>query len=349
MTRHDLKAALRQLPAPELSPDLLQRILRSRSIGRRVSFPTREVASTWRWIAVAAAVALVIGGSWVVSLSLSKIGESRDQLDELWRGRNLWPSSGVTEGSPRKTAAPAYALIMRDALDTSRLMSGVWTYRSETVTDGVVTQPSGGDRIRMVRATYAGAPAWIVNTARQFREGWSQYEDTTYLDATSLRPLRSASTVNKGRSRFEQTFSGDSGYETFITTGNMKGLWRGAIAFPFPGNALFINWNTERLAALTPALRLHRGWRGSLYQVAFISRMGIKGVTPLDVRVVGTDRITVPAGTFDCWRVEVTNSVWDPWLLRMWVSREKGWLIKEQSRGGDFVNNRMLESYEPGS
>jgi hypothetical protein len=286
----------------------------------------------------------------MVSLSLSKIGESRvDQLDELWRGRSLWPSSGVTEGARRKTFLPAYPLIVSDLLDTSRLMQGTWTYRSARITDDVLTEPEGGDRIRMVRATYAGEPVWVVNAARQFRGEWGGY-DTTYLDATSLRPLRSATTVNKGRTRFEQTFSADSGHESLGMTGSMKALYRGAIALPFPGNALFLNhWSTERLAALSPAFRLRRGWRGSMYQVAFISRTGVKGVTPLDLRVVGTDEVTVPAGTFDCWRIEVTNHVWNPQLLRIWVSRDKGWLIKEQHRGGDYVINGMLESYEPTS
>jgi hypothetical protein len=57
--------------------------------------------------------------------------------------------------------------------------------------------------------------------------------------------------------------------------------------------------------------------------------------------------VTVPAGTFDCWRLEVEGYVWESERVQMWVSRDKGWLIKEQRRWSDYVVNRVLVSYAP--
>jgi len=347
----ELKAALRQLPVPDASPDLLRRILHSRAMGKRITFPTRDSTAPWRWIAAAAVVTVLISGSWVVSLSLSKLQESRaggarDQLAELLRDTRLWPSPGGGEETLRVPARPKYALILSDALSHSRMIEGVWTYQSTTTTDDVLTQPSGATRLRLARATYAGRPAWTVNTARQLRAGgWTEFMDTTYLDASTLRPQHAVTYANKRRTRLVQTFSADSAHESIDITGPMQRSWRGAIAFPFPREALFFNdWSTDRLAALFPAIPLARGWRGTLYQVAFISRVDIRSFAPLDLRVVGTDRVTVPAGTFDCWRLEVETHLWGTERSRMWVSRDRGWLIKTQSHGSDYVVNEVLEA-----
>ena len=347
----DLKGALRHLPAPEPSPELLQRILRSRSMGRRTTVPTLEATTSWRWIAAAAAVVLLLSGSWAVSLSLSKIGESRRArraLDELLRGTMLEREPSRAPTLLRDVLRPPYPLIVSETLDTSRLAAGLWTYRSETTTDDILTEPAGGNRVRLSRTSLAGRPVWMVTTARRFRtESWSPYEDTTYLDPSSLRPLRAFATMNKGRTRLEQRFFGDSGYESVVSTRSMKVLWQGAVAFPFSHNALFSNssWGVSR--ALFPALPLQREWQGSLYQVAFIARLGLQGVSPVNLRVVGTDRVTVPAGTFECWRLEVQDFNSDFERPRMWVSRDKGWLIKEEHAASDFVYTRVLESFEP--
>jgi hypothetical protein len=129
----------------------------------------------------------LIGGSWMISLSLSRVGESaagRDQLGELLRGITPWPSDGPRE-STGKPAQPRYPLILADSLDLSRLTEGSWTYGSTTTTDGVLTESSfiGSSRIRMARGTYDGDPAWIVTTARSFRNGRA----TLLIRSTSTR------------------------------------------------------------------------------------------------------------------------------------------------------------------
>jgi hypothetical protein len=124
----ELRATLRQLPVPEPSSELLARILRSRAMGTRVRGPVGGLAVPWRWVAVAAAVTLLIGGSWKFSVWSSKIRESRvgarDPIRELLSGR-LWSEESIPESPPARL--PRCPLI-RAGHSTARLPEGLWTY-----------------------------------------------------------------------------------------------------------------------------------------------------------------------------------------------------------------------------
>jgi hypothetical protein len=134
----------------------------------------------------------------------------------------------------------------------------------------------------------------------------------------------------------------------------MKASLRGVMALPFPPNAVFTNdWSHLRFRVLLPAFPLTRGWRGSLYQTGLFSKSEpgtlVQRAVPLNLRVVGRQRVSVPAGTFDCWRVEMESHLGDTQRWTMWVSRDQGWTIKVQFRGSDYIVNEVLQSYEPGN
>ena len=70
----------------------------------------------------------------------------------------------------------------------------------------------------------------------------------------------------------------------------------------------------------------------------------------MDVRVRGTDQVNVPAGSFDCWRVDVETHLWNAGRETWWVSRDNGWLIKRETRAADdVVVTTRLATYEPGN
>lgn len=351
-----LKAALQQLPVPEPSPDLLHRILHSRAMGVRVSLPVGGLAVAWRWVGAAAVVAVLIGGSWVVSLSVSRIGESGtagDPFAELLRTMR-WPSAGRDDETPRgRPPQPKYPLILSDSLDPSRLTEGTWTYQSTTTMDDILTEASGRHRVRVSHSRYARRPAWMVNTAKETEGGWSDYPDTAYVDAASLRPQYAVAYLgHEWRTRIVQSFWSDSGSQSIEITGRTKTSLRGVMALPFPPNAVFTNdWSQLRFRVLLHAFPLRRGWRGSLYQTGLFSKSGpgtvVQRALPLDLRVVGRQRVSVPGGTFDCWRVEMESHLGETERWTMWVSRDKGWTIKAQFHGSDYVVNEVLLSYEP--
>lgn len=346
----ELSAALRRLPAPEPSADLLARILRSRAMGVRIAGQPNLPVVPWRWLAAAAVVSVLIGGSWFASIALSRLGSSaqvREPVDEFLRrtGMIFTGREARLDGPP----PPKYQLITIGQLDVTRLKDGVWTYAVETTTDEVLTEQSGDIRIRLVETNYLGSPVWMVSSARQLRGGpWGDYADTTHLDPTSLRPERSVAHGNRYRTRLRQTFSADSGHEAIDRAGPMANTWRGSVPLPFEPDVLFINdWSTMRLAVLMAALPLARGWGGTLYQVSFIARGAGVIAAPIDLRVRGTERVSVPAGEFDCWRMEVETHLWSTERETFWVSRDHGWLIKKEARGSDYVVTTRLAGYEP--
>lgn len=355
MSNHDeLSAALRRLPAPEPSPQLFDRIVRSRAMGRgrQINLQGRDSAFQWRLVAAAAVFIVLIGSTGLAVLKLAQFGSTgavREPLDDLLRNTRMW-NPDREPSAPRKTPLPKYALITSDDLDVTRLAEGRWLYTVETTTDGVVTRRTGDIGIRLARTVYRGQPAWMVNTAKQLAAQWDRFGDTTYLDPASLRPQQMVAYLNRGRTRFFQTFPADSGLESVTMTGPIQRSWHGAVLLPFPRNVLFVSdWSIARLAPVLPAIPFSRHWSGTLYQVAFISQAGIKGIAPVDLKVVGTDRITVPAGVYDCWRVEIGSRFGDTENATLWISRDKGWLIQKSAPGGDFVVTTQLERYEPGN
>ncbi|HWC74683.1 MAG TPA: hypothetical protein VG454_12180 [Gemmatimonadales bacterium] len=158
---------------------------------------------------------------------------------------------------------------------------------------------------------------------------------------------------NKHRSRLVESFSSARGFQSITVTGPIKGSLSGVMELTFPSDALFTNdWLLEQeFRMLLPAIRFERGWQGSLYQTGLFVRTKpgtIKlSAFPLNLRVTGTDRVLVPAGRFDCWRVEVESymSGADAWT--MWISQDRGWLVKAEFRRSDYVRDEVLESYEP--
>ena len=68
---------------------------------------------------------------------------------------------------------------------------------------------------------------------------------------------------------------------------------------------------------------------------------------PLDLRVVGSGVIDVPAGRFDCWKVEVREGKEAENPLALWVSKDRGWLVRGDQRGTDGRSETPLLSATP--
>src|SRR6185503_8018762 len=191
MNRDDmLRASLRQLPVPDVSPDLLHRIVRSRVMGVRTSLHGRRWSVPWGRIAAAAFILAFLTGSWQLPLTFSRMGQSRlnrDRVKEFLRTTIPWASSG-DEGRALsdKPPAPTHPLISVDSLDLSRLTEGTWTYRSSVTTDEVLTAPAGHSRIHLARVTFQSRAMWILMMAHsRDSASWGPYGDTTYLDPES--------------------------------------------------------------------------------------------------------------------------------------------------------------------
>jgi hypothetical protein len=230
-------------------------------------------------------------------------------------------------------------------LDLTRVAGGTWTYEGRTTTDGIHTGTTGQLAITASAARLDGTPVWLITTERSpVRDA----ADSLYVSRATLRPLRSAVNGRNSRTHIVQQYSADSVYETIDVTGRGERHLRSAVALPgapeTPGLVLS-QFGTD-LNLLSQALPLRRGWRGSAYTFGLASRAGpIPPFAPIAFRVIGRDVVTVPAGSFDCWKLEVIQGAGGEARSYLWLSRDQQWVVKAEYRGDDFVFEQVLTTY----
>src|SRR2546427_20505 len=120
--------------------------------------------------------------------------------------------------------------------------------------------------------------------------------------------------------------------------------WRASAGIPgAPDAPLVLRWRRVDLTLLLQVLPLDRWWSGSVYSVGLVGPDPSKtGFAPVDLRVVGSGRIEVPAGRFECWKLEFRESPES--MLTLWVSKDHGWLVKTEQRGWDWRAESALVS-----
>ncbi len=316
------KDELRKIPAPEPSQHLLERILASRAAGVRVVLPAaaRGVASS-RAVRYAAAAAILAGVAWLGWQVVTTRSGVESDLPPVWviGGMPFIPSTAFGQERFLPTRSPRYPLIAQ--MQPSRVRAGRWAYEGSSVVDRVFTTSQGPPRTIVIAAgNFKGQPVWVVSSSTKML-------DTVLVDRATLRPLRYVSPMR--RSRLVQQYSRDSVDELLYLGPPPKErerTLRGAAVLPDHGvGPMLVSWSPHSLEVLVQALPLNRAWRGSVYSANWVT-MGTRlpTFTALDLRVTGTERVTVPAGTFECWRLEEREGD-DKSVL--WVSKDQGWLV----------------------
>ena len=341
------KDELRKIPAPEPSRDLLERILASRAAGVRVVLPEDRPATSRR-----AALLLTVAAAAVV-LVMSTRGGNRHPVDpengyqNNAAGLPFWPADAMAQeaGPPRR---PRYEPVK--SLRVARAQGGTWTYRTCTVFDDVLTNCRGRLTITVADARWEGHPAWLVSQEQKSVRDRSPDTlrtppDSTYFEASTLRPTYAAQGGVKFR--LVRRFTGDTVREALDMGGAHPRSWRSSAAIPGDRDApLVLRWARVDLTLLLQTLPLDRWWRGSVYSVGLVGPDPSKtGFAPVDLRVVGSGRIEVPAGRFECWKVELRESPES--MLTLWVSKDHGWLVKTEQRGWDWRAESALVSATP--
>ena len=342
------KDQLRTLPAPEPPEGLLSRILASRAAGVRVVLPgegptvSRRVALLL--IAAAAAAALV--------MSTRGSGPRAVTTDNAYHdgaaGLAIWPPEALAQeaGPPHP---PRYEPVR--SLRVARAHGGTWTYRACFVFDDVLTNCRSRFTIAVSRAERDGKPAWLVSQQETSVREWSPTDsirtplDSTYVDPATLRPIYHE--INGKRFHLVRRIIGDTVREALDIGGAHPRSWRTNARIPgAPDAPLVLRWARFDVALLLQVLPLERGWRGSVYSVGLVGPdAGKAAIAPIDLRVVGSERIEVPAGTFDCWKVELRHG--DETQLTLWTSKDRGWLVKTELRESDFRAESALLSATP--
>ena len=321
---------LRKIPAPEPSKDLLERILVSRAAGVRVVLPvaTRSVAST-RTVRFAATAAILAGVAWLGWQVVTTRSGVESELPPVWviGGMPFIPSTAFGQGRVRPAMSPRYPLIAQ--IQPTRVRTGRWTYEGSTTGDGVFTTSQGPPRTIVIAAgNFEGQPVWVASSSPEML-------DTVLVDRVTLRPLRYVRSMR--HARLVQHFSHDSIDELLYVEPSLiarERTLRGAALLPDVGvGPMLVSWSPHSLEVLVQALPLNRDWRGSVYSANWVTMATrFPTFTALDLRVTGSERVTVPAGTFDCWRLEAREGD-DKSML--WVSRDHGWLVMRRHTSSD--------------
>jgi hypothetical protein len=324
------KDELRKIPAPEAPKDLLERILASRAAGVRVALPVaaRSVASR-RTVRYAAAAAILAGVVWLGWQVVTTRPGVESEVPPVWviGSMSFIPSTAFGQERFPPTRSPRYPLIAQ--IQPTRVRAGRWTYEGTSVGDGVFTTSQGPPRTIVIAAgTFEGQPVWVVSSSVKML-------DTVLVDRATLRPLRYVRPML--HTRLVQRYSRDSVDEVLYLSPPPKErerTLRGAAVLPDLGvSPMVVSWSPHSLEVLVQALPLGRSWRGSVYSANWVTMATrFPTFTTLDLRVTGTERVTVPAGTFDCWRLEAREAD-DKSVL--WVSQDQGWLVMRRHTSSD--------------
>jgi zinc protease len=194
----------------------------------------------------------------------------------------------LTEADLRPAAAASLPLA------PGRITAGTVTYR-------VLLQgnPFGEETRTIVRASEQGRDSWRATTTTSL--GFiGQQSDTSTVDAATLLPIR----VRQG-GRLQ-------GQDSYVRLDYEGARVRGQSRTPSRGGPRELTIDTtlsaatfddNELALLLMALPFQAGARWTF--PAFSGGEGT--VRSFTVEVTGEEQVTVPAGTFACWKVEVTG------------------------------------------
>lgn len=345
----ETRRRLRGLPAPEVPPHLLARILKSRSTGVRVELPRlRRATAPWLVGALAAAVVLAL----VMTPRRPEVPATRTVGDytDIANALGVWPPEALAQeaGSRR---APSYPLVREPR--GADIHEGRWTYRICTAFDDDARPDTAVCRERLTivvrKAAWQGRPAWLVAQQASRNGGpgdTAQYPvDTMYASPETLRPMYYALV---GRQfRMIHRFTWDTVHEAVDIGGAHPRSWRTHAEIPGAVDApLVLRWRWLDVGLLLQGFPLHRTWRGSVYSVGLVSRDPSKAwIEPLDMRVARSEAVEVPAGTFDCWKVVARER--SDVTVTFWATRVGGWLVKMEERGIDWRSERALVAASP--
>lgn len=330
--RRDLRAEARALASPEPSADLLDRVLRDRAAGDRVILPIarRRAQGRYRLIVRTAAAVVAIASvglivrytrplsSAIPPLSRRDVATSSGQPDTLSGLRDLFGSTvflpGVASAEEPGTRGDVLEPVVPQ-IDGNRIRVRDAAYQRQYI-DSTGKRTVGGDgTVRMRPTVEGGAPAW------RFERKWVEYgtklpgsrtekeTETILLGRRDLRMIRrdvDAEPYQRySRITIAQRFNGDSVFGRMMTEGgDSRGVGRPILQRLPNASAPYIS---DAFAPLfLTSVRLGPAWHGRLSLVGW----GVRNndvYYRIELRVVGKDRVSVPAGTFNCWHFIITS------------------------------------------
>ena len=204
-----------------------------------------------------------------------------------------------TAEQQQRDSVPVHRLI----LDATKIQPAHFAYRLTLTRDTVVNQ-IGDQSVAISMLEYAGTPALLL--ARVGTEGVAAVSDTLVVRRDDLRPLHWV--ASHGVARVAAEFTADSIYGA-----SSSPLGRLNVVLPNRADLLV---NTAAVDVVLASLPLAAAWRDSAEMLVVDG--GGAALTPVGLAIEGEERITVPAGDFDCWIVSLEA---ERASARLWVTK----------------------------
>lgn len=225
-----------------------------------------------------------------------------------------------------QSTRPAFPPLNPDDPIGLRLRAGKWTYAATRGSDSV-----GEFTYSTERTELNGQRAWLLVLGKGPATRLQRGSDSLWTTADSMRPLQRVSLLPGGRR--EQTFRAD---DVLIgTTQNGYTTWRTIPLRDSTRKHSGAIIRSNEIAAMLQTAPLTATWNGSI-PLAGSGEFG--AITPVwfNFQVDGSEVVTVPAGSFDSWRIRMgMRSEFDSLLkgerpgLTFWVSKEKQWVVQQ--------------------
>ena len=194
--------------------------------------------------------------------------------------------------------------VHRLTIDAMKVQPAQFAYRL-TLTRDTTSTPIGDQSVGISAIDYAGTPALLF--ARVGTQGVTAMSDSLIVRRDDLRPLHWI--ASQGVARVAAEFTADSVYGA-----SSSPLGRQNIVLPNRADLLV---NSAAVDAALTSVPLAAAWRDSAEML--LVDAGGAALTPVTFSIEGEERITVPAGDFDCWVVSLET---ERASARLWVTKQ---------------------------
>jgi len=327
-----IRPELARMTTPAPSADLRERMLSDRVAGARVILPVERNPAGFPMRYLIAAVAVI-----VALLALPSRRASRDDAGNAQSVvLNSFFGSVVHAEQPGAAPRPPAAFPVR----SERLHAGTLRYR-RVVNDSTKQVAKTVESVLSLTAdSSTGVPAWRVTRIDQERSNGPPVTSAETLlvrqkdlglitRAVHVRPYSRWKGIN-----IEQRITGDS-VNGRMTLDDIQGMRRIAQRLP----SVYAPYLSDALAPVYLAtVPLSANWQGSVTLLGW-AVVPSDVLQPVQLRVTGEERIRVPAGTFDCWRMTISHS---RGVIDYWVRKADGIAVRLVERNTPVGGERVV-------
>lgn len=305
------------VPLPSKPPEW-DRVVASRVVGATAALPGRDPRAR-------AGVVLGLLGAGAIAFGVIQ-ARSPSTLVVATE-----PADGL--GGWNWLVPPAYAQIAGtstlppiDPLQLARIRPGRWVYSRRSGVDGIVTRVADADTIRIVRDSVGGALRLFA--VRIVPQRGRSHDTLMFIDnRPQARRVVTVRHSDRDSSRFATI-------ETAIRPDTVTFRLFPPNGSPMRTHEVPASWPVgveDVLPRLLPGVEFANRYARSLNYLDLLGGETRTAGRPYELRVVGRESVSTPAGSFDCWVLELNtvDTIFNRALRhRLKVDRESGALIQ---------------------